>query len=71
MEMAANDQVERNLTALDLAVLERAWQEAERIAEIADGLLVPHRVESALRRLKADHRAGHDEIGSSPTEGER
>lgn len=59
MEMAANDRTERGLTGLDLALLERAWEEAERIAAIADGLLLPKSVESALRRLR-------DEQGSEP-----
>jgi hypothetical protein len=54
MEMAANDHTERDLTDLDLALLERAWEEAERIAEIADNLLLPRGVEAALRRLQIE-----------------
>ena len=39
LEMAANDDVERNALAGELAQLEEAWREAEEIAAIADHLL--------------------------------
>jgi hypothetical protein len=36
----------------ELALLERAWKEAEEIAAIADDLLVSEKVRTALRHLK-------------------
>ena len=45
LEMAVDEQAE-------LRELERQWQQAEEIANIADGLLVDPRVEESLRRLK-------------------
>jgi hypothetical protein len=36
----------------ELGELERAWQEAEEIAGIADALFVPAGVEDALKKIK-------------------
>ena len=55
IEMAANEENERHAMEGDLALLELDWKEAEEIAAIADGLLVPREVEErldALRRSK-------------------
>lgn len=48
LEMALHEESERVALRGDLAALEAAWREAEELAAIADGLLVPstllHRV---------------------------
>ena len=41
LEMAAHEEQERRFLTLHLSVLQDAWQEAERIAAIADDLLLP------------------------------
>jgi hypothetical protein len=51
-EMALNEDVERRALDGELATLERSWREAEEIAAIADSLLVPAGVLSALQRMK-------------------
>jgi hypothetical protein len=56
LEMAAHEEQERRALEGELAELERAWQDAEQIARIADDLLLPGRVRSALDRLRG--RAG-------------
>ena len=50
LEMAAHEEQERRALEGELAELERAWQEAERIAAIADDLLLPESVTDRLRR---------------------
>jgi len=45
LEMAVDEQAE-------LRELERQWQQAEEIANIADGLLIDPKVDEALRRLR-------------------
>lgn len=52
LEMAAHEESERRALEGELAELERAWREAEEIAEISDSLLVPTAVEEWLRRLR-------------------
>lgn len=52
LEMAANEETERGALEGEIALLERAWQEAEEIAAIADSLLVSEKVHTALRHLK-------------------
>ncbi len=52
LEMALNEQAERELLAGELLDLEFAWREAEELARIAD-TLVPTAIEQALVRLKA------------------
>ena len=52
LEMAAHEERERGALADELAALERAWQEAEAIAAIADDLLVPVGVRDRLDRLR-------------------
>ena len=41
LEISLNDETERRLLQMELAELEARWKEAEKIAEIADGLLTP------------------------------
>jgi hypothetical protein len=52
LEMAAHEEQERRALEGELAELERAWQDAEQIARIADDLLLPGRVHTALDRLR-------------------
>ena len=52
LEMAAHEEQERRALEGELAELERAWQEAEQIAAIADDLLLPTAVTARLRRLR-------------------
>ena len=52
LEMAAHETAERQALEGELAALERAWQEAEEIAAIADDLLLPTGVRARLARLK-------------------
>ena len=54
LEMALHEERERRAVEGELWVLERAWREAEEIAEIADNLLVPKRARRFIRR----HRSG-------------
>jgi hypothetical protein len=56
LEMSLHEEQERRALDGELAELERAWQDAEAIAAIADGLLLPASVDTALARLRA--RAG-------------
>jgi hypothetical protein len=50
--MAAHEERERDALTEELAALERAWQDAEAIAAIADDLLVPAGVRDRLARLR-------------------
>ena len=52
LEMALHEESERRALEGELAELERAWREAEEIAKIADGMLVPPDVESAIERMR-------------------
>ncbi len=52
IEMAVHEERERLALLGELAELERAWLEAERIAAIADNLLVSPEVEEKLERLR-------------------
>jgi hypothetical protein len=52
LEMALHEEAEARALRGELAELERAWRDAEEIAAIADGLLTPAPVESALNRLR-------------------
>ena len=54
VEMATQEQAEREAMEGELAMLEAAWQAAEEIAGIADNLLVPSSVEDFIRREKAE-----------------
>lgn len=52
LEMASQEEVEREAMEGELQKLELAWRAAEEVAEIADNLLVPETVEEFLRREK-------------------
>lgn len=52
LEMALHEEAERRAMDGELAELERAWREAEEVAEIADNLLVPESVDDQFRKLK-------------------
>lgn len=54
LEMALHEEEERKALAGELWRLERAWKEAEEIAEISDSLLLPDGVDAFV----AEHRAG-------------
>jgi hypothetical protein len=48
LEMAMNEDAERQALEGELAALEAAWRDAEEIAEISDNLLLPHAVQTWL-----------------------
>ena len=52
VEMAANDEVERKALEGELKLLLLAWKEADALATIADGLLIPLPVEERLLQLR-------------------
>jgi hypothetical protein len=52
IEMAVHEERERLAMAGELADLERAWLDAERIACIADRLVVPEAVTTRLEALR-------------------
>jgi hypothetical protein len=52
LEMAAHEESERRAMEGELAELERAWRDADALARIADDLLLPPGVSSALDRLR-------------------
>ena len=63
LEMAANEDSERRAMEGELAELESAWREAEEIAAIADGLLLPQavsRIHGARAGAAADRGFGLD-----------
>lgn len=61
LEMALHEESERRALEGELAELERAWQDAEEIAGIADNLLVPESVDAQFERMKsADQRLKGD-----------
>jgi hypothetical protein len=51
--MALHEEAERRALEGELADLERAWQDAEAVAAIADNFLLPSTVDAQLRKLKA------------------
>jgi hypothetical protein len=51
-EMALHEEQERRALEGELLALERAWREAEEIAQIADNLLVPESDEEWLRKQR-------------------
>jgi hypothetical protein len=53
-EMALHEERERRFAAGELAELEAAWQQAERIAAISDRMFVSEGVQKAFRRLKGN-----------------
>ncbi len=57
LEMAAHEETERRALEGELRELEEAWREAEQIASIADGLLVPEEIEEWIRRHRRELRS--------------
>jgi hypothetical protein len=60
LEMAAHEEAERAALEGELAVLERAWRQAEEIAAIADDLLLPGGVRERLQKARAKEGSGSD-----------
>jgi hypothetical protein len=54
VEMALHEEEEMRALQGELWRLERAWREAEEVAAIADGLLVPSEVEERVTHLRLD-----------------
>ena len=54
LEMALHEESERRALEGELWRLEQAWKEAEEIAGIADGLLVPEGTDAFLERHRGD-----------------
>jgi len=54
LEMAAHEETERRALGGELRELEEAWREAEQIASIADGLLVPEEIEEWIRQHRRE-----------------
>jgi hypothetical protein len=54
LEMATHEEQERRALDGELAELERAWEAAEEIARIADGMFVAPEVATKLEALKRD-----------------
>jgi hypothetical protein len=52
LEMAAHEETERRALEGELATLEKAWRDAEEIAEISDNMFVPTRIDDWLARLR-------------------
>lgn len=52
LEMALHEEAERRVLEGELGELERAWKDAEEIAQISDDLLVPDSVLSTLEQMK-------------------
>lgn len=52
LEMAAHEDLEQQSLRGELAELEAAWREADEIARIADGLLMPARIERLIERMR-------------------
>lgn len=57
LEMALHEEQERRALAGELLDLEMAWRAEEEVAQIADDLLVPSKIEDDLARLKATGRS--------------
>jgi hypothetical protein len=56
LEMSLHEDDERRAMEGELRELEQRWREADTIARIADGLLVPDTVSKELSTLRALHR---------------
>lgn len=52
MEIATNEQTEREALLGELGLLEQAWREAEEVASISDKLLVSRKIQEALQDIK-------------------
>jgi hypothetical protein len=58
LEMALHEEAERRALEGELWRLERAWEQAEEIAAIADNLLVPESTDAFLERHREDGTVG-------------
>lgn len=58
VEMSVNEDAERRALEGELAPLVEAWREAEEVAAIADGLLLPPEVEARVALLRESGAAG-------------
>jgi hypothetical protein len=58
VEMALHEEHERRALEGELFLLERAWEDAEEVAAIADNLLVPSGVTDRLEELRRETHAG-------------
>ena len=58
LEMASHEDAERRALEGELHLLESAWRDAEEIAAIADGLLLPAETNDQFDALKRDARDG-------------
>lgn len=56
LEMSLHDDQERRALDGELAELERKWREAEEVAAIADGLLLPGKLERTMALLRGRNR---------------
>ena len=56
LEMASHEESERRALEGELHLLESAWREAEEIASIADGLLLPAETDDRYEALKREAR---------------
>jgi hypothetical protein len=54
LEMALHEESERRALEGELEELERAWQDAEEVAAIADNMFVPESVEEQFKKLKGE-----------------
>ncbi len=63
LELAAHEQTERLALAGELEELEEAWREAEEIAAIADGLLIPEEIEEWIRSNQSIRTRDRDTSG--------
>jgi hypothetical protein len=54
LEISLHEELERRALEGELRLLENAWREAEEIAAIADGLLLPSAVAAWLRRARPE-----------------
>ena len=61
LEMALHEEQERRALEGELWVLERAWREAEEIADISDKLFLPEGAEEFLRENRPGTSASEDE----------
>ena len=52
LEMALHEEAEMRALRGELAELERAWRDAEEIAEIADDLLMPSSIQRTVERIR-------------------
>ena len=57
LEMALHEEQERRALQGELRTLEAVWKQAEEIASISDGLLLPEGAEDFLEEHREEHRS--------------